>query len=100
MKMIAVIKIKLTYNSTTRPSENADVVWVYESFDAARKKIFTLDIRTIDSLGYQNIRSGKKGNQYAIDLLFKGTKDSNYLEIEKAIRPLVRERQLNQLLGN
>ena len=99
MKMIAVVKIKLTYNST-RPPQNVDVVWIYESFDAARKKIFSLDTNTIDRSGYQHIRSGKKGSQYAIDLLFKGSKDSNYLEIEKSIKPLVRERQLNQLLGN
>ena len=86
--MIAIVKIKMVYNAV----RNAKVVWVYNTIDESK----------IDGLyrGYKIMRRGKDADQYAIDLGFKGEKDKTYTDIEKAIKPLVREIILTNLLEN
>ena len=46
------------------------------------------------------MRSGKSTSQYVVDFSFKGEKDITYQSIEKEIRPILRERQLTELLEN
>jgi hypothetical protein len=98
--MIVIIKIKLKYVHENRwSSENAKVVWVYNSIDEAQHKGSQISAGHLERTGYKIMRKGKDSDQYVIDLGFKGDKDRNYIVIEKEIRPLFRERVLTDLLN-
>ncbi len=95
--MIAIVKVKIK-NRTNHHVENASVVWLYKSLEEALHKGSGVTDGSMARVGYKLMRSGKDADQYSIDLSFI-KKDITYESIEKAIRPLVRDKLLNDILN-
>lgn len=94
--MIAIVKVKIKYDRVQNPS----IVWVYNSIEEAAHKGSQLSEGNLLRTGYKLMRRGKELDQYAINFTFKGDKDKTFTMLEKELKPLFRDRVLNDLLEN
>lgn len=103
--MVAIVKVKLIGGNSFRNiassafAKNGSIVWVYDTIEEAQHTGSQILEDHLIRVGYKVMRRGRDGDQYAIDLSFKGEKDKIYTSIEKEIRPLLRERILTNLLN-
>lgn len=96
--MVAIVKVNFDWKGSKRLAVvDAKLIWIYNTKDESYHKGSKITEGSLDFKGYKIIGFNKEFEEFAIDLGYSGEKDAIWTSIQNSLKPLIRERVINDL---